>query len=69
MIEPTKISPLNTTKHTLFNCSSCGFNGEIYWENRVINTDREADIAELNNEPRPKCGIALGKKSFNNKKQ
>lgn len=62
MIKPIKITALNTTKFTYSECKSCGFNVEIYWQNRLINTDKKSDIEDMLFEPCPKCGKKLGDK-------
>jgi len=62
MIKAIKITPLNTTKHTYSECKNCGFKANIYWENRIINTDSQIDMENILYEPCPKCGKTLGSK-------
>lgn len=62
MIKPIKVNPLNVTKYTYSECSNCGFKVNIYWENRLINTDSENDMENIQYEPCPKCGKPLGSK-------
>ena len=63
MIKPIKTTPINTTKYTYSECRHCGFNVEIYWENRLINTDSMSDMEDILFEPCPKCGKILGSKN------
>lgn len=60
MIKPIKINALNTTKFTYSECKQCGFNVQIYWENKIINTDKKIDLENMLLEPCPKCGKNLG---------
>lgn len=62
MIKPIKVNPLNVTKHTYSECANCGFKVNIFWENRLINTDSETDTEDIQYEPCPKCGKPLGSK-------
>jgi hypothetical protein len=62
MIKPIKVNPLNVTKHTYSECANCGYKVSIYWENRLINTDSEDDMENIQYEPCPKCGQPLGSK-------
>lgn len=59
MIKPIKTSSLNTTKHAYFECSKCNFKDEIYFENKLINTDDENDLNDLNETKCPNCGESL----------
>lgn len=60
MIKPTNISPLNTTKTAYFECEHCGVKNEIFFENKLINTDKENDLDYLNKMECPDCGKPLG---------
>ncbi|KKP86741.1 MAG: hypothetical protein UR89_C0015G0004 [Candidatus Roizmanbacteria bacterium GW2011_GWA2_35_8] len=59
MIKPINISPLNTTNKIYFECSNCGMKDTLTFENRIINTDNEVDLKELQKEMCPKCGRLL----------
>lgn len=60
MIKPTNISPLKTTKTAYFECKHCGVKNEIFFENKLINTDNESDMDYLNKMECPDCGKPLG---------
>lgn len=62
MIKPIKVNPLNVTKHTYSERVNCGFKVNIFWENRLVNTDSETDMEDIQYEPCPKCGKSFGSK-------
>lgn len=61
MIKPIGISPINTTNRAYFECKSCGTKNTLVFKNRIINTDNEGDVEDLDEEPCPNCGKKLGK--------
>lgn len=47
MIKPIKIvTALNYTKYIFVKCDKCGFEGEIYLDNDIINLDNNNNILE-----------------------
>lgn len=60
MIKLIDISPINTTNKAYFECSNCGARDTFIFTNRIINTDREGDLEELQQEPCPNCNHLLG---------
>lgn len=63
MIKPIDISPLRTTNKCYYECEVCGQKGTITFTNRLINTDKEGDLEELESEQCPRCNSVLGDKN------
>lgn len=59
MIRPIKISPIETTSIVYFKCDNCRKEGTITFTNRVINTDNENDLKELEKTLCPYCNFKL----------
>lgn len=61
MIKPIDISPINTTNKVYLECKNCGVKDMLTFTNRVVNSDKEDDLKELQQEQCPNCSHVLGK--------
>lgn len=59
MIKPIDVSPINTTNKVYFECENCGTKNTITFNNRIINTDRKADLEEIQEERCPNLIVIL----------